>query len=215
MKRFLALILCLLVVGGCETASQTASRQTDLRLFVADLNRSMEVAAAGEEGSLSKVIYRCFSDRPFKELPPAEFAEIGNARAAINRIYDVNSTLPPAERGPLLLEYANKGVPLAQFSFGGEVLLSTSIHDRDREAVGAEFVRRSAMQGCPLAQALLGYLYWKGIGVNHDKTQAYGWADSASFAGLDSATNLRAEISPYLTPAQLQNAKAISATWRQ
>ncbi|MBE0532642.1 MAG: SEL1-like repeat protein [Rhodospirillales bacterium] len=210
MKRYLILFLSLLAVGGCETASQSAIRHTDLRLFVDDLNRSMEAAAAEKEGHFSSVIYRRYSDRPFKDLPTPELVEVGMAQNAIDKVYNPGSTLPAGERSAVLSEYAAKGVPLAQFAWGGEILLRT--HE---SALGAEYVRRSALQGCPPAQALLSYLYWKGIGLSRDKTRAYGWADSASYAGLDSATRLRAEIGPALNPAQLQEAKAISAAWRQ
>lgn len=213
MRWHVCLVAFLVIVtGGCQS-TESARHQTDIRLFSQDLNGSIQKVAQSGAGEDTRLSYGCYSDRPFKQLPFAELAEVGNALAAIKRVTESSQTLTPAERTSILLEYSTKGVPMAQFLTGASFLESAQV--RDNEELGAEYVRRSALQGCPPAQALLAFLYWQGIGLGTDKAKAYGWADSASFAGLETATKLRNEIAPHLTPSELEEAKRISAPWRR
>ncbi|WP_316976045.1 SEL1-like repeat protein [Shumkonia mesophila] len=212
MARFIVLTACLLMIAGCERAALTAHRN-DLRLFAEDLRVSIE-KAAGTEGSIgTRVSYGCYSDRPFDKLPPAELAEAMNAGAAFQRVMDRDSALTPAERHAILLKYVRRNVPMALYLAGALTL--ENAQSQDDEALGAEAIRRSAMQGCPPAQSILAFLYWRGIGLERDNGKAYGWAESASYAGLDAATELRAEIAPHATPTELADAKKISEPWRR
>ena len=214
MPRVLMILgVMAILIGGCQSTSTAPNNQYNLQVFANDLRRSMERAAKSGTASDTRLSYGCYTDRPFGKLPPAEFAEVMDAVYSVQTAIDPSSSLSATERHDTLLNYSKKGVPMAMVMLGVAALESSDV--RDHEAIGAEFVRRSAMQGCPMAQALAAYLYWHGVGVGRNKANAYGWADSASFVGLDVATRLRAEIAPHLTPKELVAAKKLSAPWRQ
>ena len=66
---------------------------------------------------------------------------------------------------------------------------------------------KSAAQGNPDAQAQLGRAYAHGAGVPEDLIEAYKWFLLADKNGHKDARNILTQISPSMTPGQIEDAK--------
>lgn len=73
---------------------------------------------------------------------------------------------------------------------------------------------RAAEQGNAAGQNHLGLMFYKGEGVTQNYVQAYKWALLAADQGLDPAIQALAMLERVMTPAQIQEAKALAAAWK-
>ena len=77
-------------------------------------------------------------------------------------------------------------------------------------AKAMEWFRKSAEQGNAEAQANIGHLYRAGYGVERDYVLAYAWYGVAAANDFRMGPELRESVAEYLTPSQLERARAIA-----
>lgn len=73
---------------------------------------------------------------------------------------------------------------------------------------------RAAEQGNAAGQNHLGLMFYKGEGVTQNYVQAYKWALLAADQGMDPAIQALSMLERVMTPAQIQEAKALAAAWK-
>ena len=73
---------------------------------------------------------------------------------------------------------------------------------------------RAADHGAVRAQYNLGALYYNGQGVPQDYLQAYMWASLAVAQGDANAAKGRDLVATKMSPAQIEQAKALAAAWK-
>lgn len=75
-------------------------------------------------------------------------------------------------------------------------------------AAASSWFQRAAEQGHAGSQFSLGLRYAQGHGVSQDYVQAYLWFDRAAAQGHASAATLRDRLPTYMSPTELQAARA-------
>jgi TPR repeat protein len=121
-----------------------------------------------------------------------------------------------------LRKAAEQGLLDAQFSLGFSLvfkaLTDTSRVDRAAAAAemaeAAQWARKAADRGNAPAQVLLGGLYDDLPGVEHDDVQAYKWFAVAAAGGNADGAELRDKVAARMTPARIEEAKALAAAWK-
>ena len=103
---------------------------------------------------------------------------------------------------------AEQGDATAQSGLGFMYANGTGVPKDDREA--ALWYRKAAEQGFAVAQFTLAVMYWNGQGVPKDDVQAYAWANLAAAQGVESARELREDLSGHMTRAQIAEAQTLS-----
>jgi TPR repeat protein len=82
----------------------------------------------------------------------------------------------------------------------------------------ATWCRRSAEQGHPQGQYMLGLLYDKGHGVPENFVQAYKWlnlaAARASGPKKEFSYRIRDSVATKMSPAQVAKAQALAIEWQ-
>lgn len=73
---------------------------------------------------------------------------------------------------------------------------------------------RAAEQGNAAGQNHLGLMFYKGEGVTQDYVQAYKWALLAANQGMEPAIQALPMLERVMTPAQIEEAKALAQAWR-
>jgi uncharacterized protein len=110
----------------------------------------------------------------------------------------------------------------AQFSLG---LMNYRIGDLSFDKTSGNldealtWYRRAADQGDVDSEVVLALAYAKGIGVEQSDVEAYKWYDiaasSAKYADVkDDVVKRRNELARAMSPAQIEEAKKLSATWK-
>jgi uncharacterized protein len=107
---------------------------------------------------------------------------------------------------------ADQGDSLAQNNLG--FLYYSGRGLRQDYAEAARWFRKAADQDNPDAQTSLGVLYINGQGVPKDDVQAYMWWTLAANKGDANAVKNRDRLATLLTPAQIEQAKALAAAWK-
>ena len=103
---------------------------------------------------------------------------------------------------------AAQGDADAQFSLG---LMHGQGRGVERDyAKAMEWFLLSAGQGNAEAQANIGHLYRAGYGVERDYVLAYAWYGVAAANDFKMGPELRESVAEYLTPSQLERARAIA-----
>ena len=77
-----------------------------------------------------------------------------------------------------------------------------------------DWYRKAADRAIPKAQDGLGLLYATGGGVAQDDVQAYMWFTLAGWGGNAAAFDHLDLIAARLTPAQIEQAKALATAWK-
>jgi serine/threonine protein kinase len=75
-------------------------------------------------------------------------------------------------------------------------------------------IKRFASAGDPRAQALLGSLYEKGLGMPHSAADAYMWYSLSVRAGNAAARDMKAQVAGKLQPAEIRQADRVVDKWR-
>ena len=75
-------------------------------------------------------------------------------------------------------------------------------------------IKRFASAGDPRAQALLGSLYEKGLGMPHSAADAYMWYSLSVRAGNAAARDMKARVAGKLQPAEIRQADRLVDKWR-
>ena len=123
---------------------------------------------------------------------------------------------------PLVEKAAKMGNPRAQFSLG---LMNYRIGDLSFDATSGNldealiWYRRAAEQGDVDSEIVLALAYTKGIGVARSEVEAYKWYDLAAslakYADVkDDVIKRRDELARAMSPAQIDEAKKLSADWK-
>ena len=73
---------------------------------------------------------------------------------------------------------------------------------------------RAAEQGNAAGQNHVGLMFYKGEGVEQDYVQAYQWAFLAAEQGMDPALEALSMLEQEMTPAQVEEARALARAWR-
>ena len=122
----------------------------------------------------------------------------------------------------LVEKAAKMGNPRAQFSLG---LMNYRIGDLSFDATSGNldealtWYRRAAEQGDVDSEIVLALAYAKGIGVARSEVEAYKWYDLAAslakYADVkDDVIKRRDELARAMSPAQIDEAKKLSADWK-
>jgi TPR repeat protein len=122
----------------------------------------------------------------------------------------------------LVEKAAKMGNPRAQFSLG---LMNYRIGDLSFDATSGNldealiWYRRAAEQGDVDSEIVLALAYAKGIGVAQSEVEAYKWYDLAAslakYADVkDDVIRRRDELARAMSPAQIDEAKKLSADWK-
>jgi uncharacterized protein len=131
----------------------------------------------------------------------------------------------PTDNGAMyaLVEKAAKmGNAKAQFSLG---LMNYRIGDLSFDKTSGNldealtWYRRAADQGDVDSEVVLALAYAKGIGVEQSEVEAYKWYDIAAslakYADVkDDVAKRRSELARAMSPAQIEEAKKLSAAWK-
>jgi TPR repeat protein len=104
---------------------------------------------------------------------------------------------------------ADQGYAEARYHIGFMYELARGVAQDYAEA--ARWYRKAADQGYPVAQLALGDMYGMGRGVPNDYVQAYMWC---SLAAAHGAADRRPLLEYGMTPAQIEQAKALVAAWK-
>ena len=103
---------------------------------------------------------------------------------------------------------AAQGDAGAQFSLGSMYGRGQGV-ERDY-AKAMEWFLEAAEQGNAAAQANVGHLYRAGYGVERNYMLAYAWYGVAAANDFNMGPELRESVAEYLTPAQLELARALA-----
>ena len=103
---------------------------------------------------------------------------------------------------------ASQGDSGAQLSLG--VLYAQGMGVEQDYAQAMSWFRESAEQGNAEAQANIGHLYRAGYGIERDYVLAYAWYGVSAANGFEMGPELRESVAEYLTPSQLEHARAIA-----
>ncbi len=103
---------------------------------------------------------------------------------------------------------AEQGDVTAQYNLG--IIYDTGQGVPQDYAKAALWYRKAAEQGDVIAQNNLGFMHANGRGVPQDYVQAYAWLNIAADQGGADAKKARDWIVPRITPAQLEQAQALS-----
>ncbi len=114
---------------------------------------------------------------------------------------------------------SNQGLPLATANLGYMYDLGLGANEDDTKAV--ELYNSAAEAGSPRGMVNLGSMYAAGTGVEKDYVQAYKWFDTARFltqqsSDMDAKWSSRGaldELSKFMSPEQIAEAKALSKEW--
>jgi TPR repeat protein len=107
---------------------------------------------------------------------------------------------------------AEKGVASAQYKLGEMYAKGDGLPEDDVEAM--KWWRKAADQGYGDAQHNLAVSYFTGEDVPQDYVQAYMWWSLVAAQGDADAAKDRDNLATKMTPAQLEQAKALVAAWK-
>jgi TPR repeat protein len=110
---------------------------------------------------------------------------------------------------------SDQGMAAAQYELGYFYATGRGVPLDNAEAV--RWYRKAADQGHFNAQVALGVMYEFGQGVPQDYVQAYVWYKLAEAGGklYDAAwRRYRDSVAAKMTPAQIEQAKALAAAWK-
>jgi TPR repeat protein len=107
------------------------------------------------------------------------------------------------------LKSAERGDATAQFNLGLIYGKGEGVPRDFKQAF--EWYKKAAEQGHLSAQSNLGVLYYNGQGVAQNFTSAYAWLNLAAAQGLIVAVKNRDLAAKELTPAQMREARELSA----
>ncbi len=144
-------------------------------------------------------------------------AEQGLALAQyhLGRLYAQNPGSTTAQTGEAAAWYtqaAQQGHADAQFHLGQ--LYAQGLGVPQSHVHAAAWYGRAAAQGHSEAQTSLGLLHEAGQGAEANLVEAYAWLDVASATGSSAANGHKARVGQQLTPAQRQEAMALSSQWQ-
>lgn len=76
------------------------------------------------------------------------------------------------------------------------------------------WLRKAAEQGNAEAQAMLGVMCMKGQGVRKNAVVAYMWLLLAAAQGNEIAAEVKAQVGPHMTPAQITESQELASQWQ-
>jgi TPR repeat protein len=77
-----------------------------------------------------------------------------------------------------------------------------------------KWLRKTADQGAPSGQFLLGYMYERGLGLPQDYVLAYMWLNLAAAHGDEKWKNHRDLIAKIVSAPQLAEAQKLAREWK-
>ena len=107
---------------------------------------------------------------------------------------------------------ARQGVASAQIKLGDMFAKGDLVPEDDAEAM--KWWRMAADQGDANGQHNMGVAYFSGEDVPQDYVQAYMWWSLAVAQGDADAAKDRDVVAAKMTPAQIEQAKALAAAWK-
>lgn len=110
-------------------------------------------------------------------------------------------------------EDAVKGDPRAMEAVAVMLHIGQGVKQDLKKALS--WYRKAAEQGNEAGMANVGIMYYKGAGTIQSDVQAYAWLDVASYMRGGKEHNVKARVAGFLSPGQLQDAKALAKQYRQ
>jgi hypothetical protein len=138
----------------------------------------------------------------------------GGAQNKLGRLYAAGQGVVQdfAEAAKWYRAAADRGYAAAQYNLGVLYENGRGVPRSDTEA--ARWYRKAAVAGDRGAQNNLGILHAKGQGVPQDYVQAFTWLSLAAVQDDANAAKNRDVVAARMTPAQLEQAKALVAAWQ-
>lgn len=106
---------------------------------------------------------------------------------------------------------AEKGIADAEFFYGDMLIKGAGL--AKNEALGMEFLRKSANKNNANGQAMLGADYWQGVGVKKDNVEAMKWLLLAHHGRNENARALILSVAAEMTLEQKQKASDAAEAW--
>lgn len=110
-------------------------------------------------------------------------------------------------------EDADKGNPHAMAPVAVMLHLGQGVKRDLKQAL--LWYRKAAESGYEAGMANVGIMHFKGAGTRQDDVQAYAWLDVASYMRGGREHNAKARAASFLSPKQLEEAKALAKKYRQ
>lgn len=110
-------------------------------------------------------------------------------------------------------EDADKGIPHAMAPVAVMLHLGQGVKRDLKQALS--WYRKAAESGYEAGMANVGIMHFKGAGTRQDDVKAYAWLDVASHIRGGKEHNAKARAASYLSPRQLEEAKALAKKYRQ
>jgi TPR repeat protein len=107
---------------------------------------------------------------------------------------------------------AEQGAAEAETALG--VMYAEGLGARQDDVEAMTWFRKAVDQNFSVAKYNLGLLYFLGQGVPRDYVQAYMWFSLAADQGNADAAYNRDIVAAKMTPAQIDQAKALAAAWK-
>ena len=144
-------------------------------------------------------------------------AKNGDHRAmyALGSMYSVGNGVPQdlKEAFKWFQKAARYGRPDAEYKIGLMYANGLGVEQNDRRALN--WLGKSAKKGFTSAQYQIGLMYMAGRGVQQNYIKAYAWSDLAYSQGFEKAAASLTTCRENLTPEQLQEAQAMSASFKE
>jgi TPR repeat protein len=117
-----------------------------------------------------------------------------------------------AEAARWFRQAAEKGYAKAQHNLGIMYYVGEGVPHDEAEAV--KWFSRAAEQGLAAAQHNLGVMYHQGKDIPKDPVMAFMWLSLASEQKYEEAIKYRNDLTPQMTPAQLEEARTRARDWK-
>ena len=153
--------------------------------------------------------------RALKEITPLAKAGHADAQHLLGLMYYMGRGLARDYKLALFWhrKAAEQGKPDAQYVVGAMYYTGNAVETDHRQAVN--WFRRAAEKGHAEAQHALALMYrYHAAGLPADKVLAYMLWSLAASGGNANALEQRAEIAKRMTPEQIEEALAMSRSWR-
>ena len=216
------LLLALLVAAPCHAGLKEGLTAYDRADYATAQQELTPLAERGDARAQNKIgrMYSLGQGVPKDSRAAAEYflkaAEQGNAEAQgmLGYMYLVGDGAPQSNGRAYewISKAAKQGDAMAQYNLG--VMLGGNGAKEDPVAA-AQWMRKAAEQGHRDAQNKLADIYQEGKGVAKDLVLAYMMYGLSAKNGNSAALKSQNDVAEKLTPAQMDEAKALTSNWKK
>ena len=215
-------LLAILVAAPCQAGLKEGLAAYDRADYATAQQELTPLAEKGDARAQNKIgrMYALGHGVPKDSRAAAEWflkaAEQGVAEAQgmLGYMYLVGEGAPQSNGNAYewFRKAAAQGDAMAQYNLG--VMLGGNGAKED-PAAAARWMRKAATQGHRYAQSKLADFYSEGKGVEKDLVLAYAIYELSAKSGNSAALKSQHAVAEKLTPAQIDEAKALASGWKK